>query len=188
MQSFLLADEMGLGKSLQALTVAAIDFELVLADRVLIVCPAGLKWNWQDEISKFTWFSSCILDGTPAERSKQLMEFRAKRTHILIVNYEQVHVHLADLNRMNFQIVIFDEAHYIKNWKSKRTKSCLALRGNRYMMLTGSPLLNQVNDLWTLLHLADKHRFPNYWLFVNRFCVFGGYRINNLLVQKIQSS
>jgi SNF2 family DNA or RNA helicase len=58
MGSFLLADEMGLGKSLQALTVAAIDFELGYASRVLIVCPATLKGNWYDEVEQFTYFNA----------------------------------------------------------------------------------------------------------------------------------
>ncbi len=176
MSSFLLCDEMGLGKSLQSLTVAAIDFEKGWANRVLVVAPASLKWNWQDEIIKHTEFSCLVLDGTPVQRRKQLEEFTSQGIDFLIVNYEQVLSHIEDLNKMHFDITIFDEAHYIKNYKAKRTKACHRLNAPRSFLLTGSPMLNQVNDLWGLLHQVNPGEFPNYWRFVNRFAVFGGYK------------
>lgn len=174
--SFLLADEMGLGKSLQAITVAAIDFELGYAKRVLVVCPVSLKWNWGEELDKFTSFSYTILDGTPKARSRQLHEFEFFDKEVLVVNYEQVRSHLDDLNDLGFDIVIWDEAHYLKNPSSKRTKASLKLRAKRKFFLTGSPLLNQVNELWVILHLINPDEFPAYRRFVNRYCVFGGFK------------
>lgn len=176
MRSFILADEMGLGKTLQALTVAAIDFEVGLASRVLIVAPATLKWNWQDEIKKFTKFTSHVLDGTPAQRSIQLDSFREGETDILIVNYEQVQKHLAELNRLRFQIVVFDEAHMMKNHRTARTKACLQLMIPRSFILTGSPVLNRVDELWPLLHRIDAEKWPRYWPFVNRYAIYGGFK------------
>lgn len=184
MGSFLLADEMGLGKSLQALTVAAIDFQRGWAKRVLVVCPASLKWNWEEEVAKFTHFTCLILgdrggkksNPSPEERRKQLQLFDVMGIDILIVNYEQVIPHLAELNALNFDIVIYDEAHQIKNHKAKRTKACLALAGRRHFLLTGSPLLNQVNELWTLLHRIDPARWPRYWPFVNKYAIMGGWQ------------
>lgn len=176
MSSFLLADEMGLGKTLQALTVAAIDFQRGWANRVIVVCPASLKWNWQDEINKFTKFSCMILDGDPQERATQLELFDILDIDILVVNYEQVVNHLKDLNALDFDIAIFDEAHSIKNYKAKRTKACLALRSRRSFLLTGSPLLNQANELWPILHRIKPTEFPDYWRFVNRYCVYGGFK------------
>ena len=123
MSSFLLADEMGLGKSLQALTVAAIDFQRQWANKVIVVCPATLKWNWEDEIKKFTKFTCLILDGTPSERLTQIELFKMMDLDVLIVNYEQVVAHITQLNEIGFDIAIYDEAHYIKNHKSKRTKA-----------------------------------------------------------------
>lgn len=174
--SFLLADDMGLGKSLQALTVAAIDFEKEWAKRVLICCPATLKGNWADEIEKFTFFSYAILDGTPKQRSAQIAGFLQFGTEILIVNYEQVKSHLAELNAAKFDIAIFDEAHYIKSYKSQRTKAVIALQTGRSFLLTGSPMLNQVDELWPLLHKIDPGAYPIYWKFVNRYAVFGGFK------------
>lgn len=186
--SFLLADEMGLGKSLQALTVAAVDFEKGWARRVLVVAPATLKGNWYDEIEKHTSFNAVVLDGTPKKRSKIMEAFyqgipldddeesESKDWHILIVNYEQVMAHLDELNRLKFDIIIYDEGHYLKNPKAKRTRACQALRAKRHFVLTGSPMLNHVNDLWSLLHRIDPIEFPNYYRFINRYCIFGGYK------------
>jgi SNF2 family DNA or RNA helicase len=175
--SFLLCDEMGLGKSLQAITVFAVDVERGWASKCLVVCPPTLKKNWRGEIDKFTTLNRMILDGSPAQRVKQLAEFSAMADpKVLIINYEQVQPHLAALNALGFDCVIYDEAHAMKNPKAARTKAAQKLRAGRHFVLTGSPMLNQVNELWSLLHRVAPAEFPSYWSFVNRYCVFGGYQ------------
>lgn len=194
MQNFLLADDMGLGKSLQALTVATIDVVRGWAEKIIVVAPVSLKGNWADEIEKFTTLPYTILGQEvqkavgrglpdrikklgPPQRSRQLEEFRnAEGPRILVVNYEQVKPHLAELNQVKFDICIYDEAHYMKNYKSARTKACIALEGNRHFMLTGTPMLNHVNELWPLLHKIDPEAYPRYWSFLNRYAVFGGFK------------
>src|SRR6478609_151229 len=178
----ILADDMGLGKSIQALIVFAIDVVRQWADKLLIVCPVTLKGNWQDEIEKFTRFQSVLLEGTPAVRNKQLIEFaEMKGPKILIVNYEQVVGHQAFLDKLSFDMAIFDEAHFLKNPKAKRTKACLALYSRRSWMLTGTPMLNHVNELWSLMHRCDPKATPPYWPFVNRYAVFGGYQDKQII-------
>lgn len=173
MRSGLLADDMGLGKSLQALTVAAVALHTKEARKILVVVPASLKGNWQDELDIYgEGYTGTILDGTPAARSKQLAAFA---TDVLIVNYEQVVSHLDELNAMRFDIAIYDEAHYLKSRKAKRTKACFKINAPRTFLLTGSPILNQVDDLWALLHMIAPGDWPNYWTFINRYAVFGGY-------------
>lgn len=193
MQNFLLADDMGLGKSLQALTVAAIDVKRGWASKMIIVAPVSLKGNWSDEIEKFTTFQYVVLGQefeagrgghadtirklSPAQRSKQLEDFRSLNgPKILVVNYEQVDPHLAEFNKMGFDIAIYDEAHYMKNYKSKRTKACLKLNASRHFLLTGTPMLNHVNELWPLLHKIDPVGYPKFWGFIQRYAVFGGYK------------
>lgn len=185
MRNFILGDDMGLGKSLQSLTIFAIDVFLGKCERALVVCPTTLKGNWDDEIGKFTSFQKRVLSGTPASRSEQITDFRNWiGPRILIVNYEQVKPHLAELNACDFDVVIFDEAHYLKNHSAIRTKSCMRLRSKRKFMLTGTPMLNRVNELWTLLHLCSPAEFPNYHNFVNRFCRFGGYKNKEIIGTK----
>lgn len=198
MQNFLLADDMGLGKSLQALTVAAIDVKRGWASKILIVAPVSLKGNWSDEIEKFTTFQYLVLGQQveagqgghpdtvkklgPVERAKQLDDFRSMGgPKILVVNYEQVNPHLAEFNKMGFDIAIFDEAHYMKNYKSQRTKACLKLNAGRNFLLTGTPLLNHVNELWPLLHKIDPAGYPKYWGFLTRYAVFGGYKNKQII-------
>ena len=181
-KSFLLADDMGLGKSLQALTTFAVDVVRGWASKALVVCPATLKGNWADEIEKFTRFSYVLLDGTPAQRTKQLLEYMdIDQPKILIVNYEQVVAHREVLDKMMFDVAIFDEAHFLKNPKAKRTKACLDVYSRRSFMLTGTPMLNHVNELWSILHRIDPKSFPNYWKFVNRYAVFGGYKDKQII-------
>lgn len=181
-RSFILGDDMGLGKSLQALTVFGIDVYRGWCKTAIIVCPTTLKGNWADEIEKFTTFPYVLLEGTPDQRIRQLVEFSAiGGPKILITHYEQIVAHREQLEAFDFDVAIFDEAHYLKNPKAKRTEACMELYSRRSFMLTGTPMLNHVNELWTLLHRCAPDQFPDYWKFVNRYCVFGGYKNKQII-------
>lgn len=176
MTSFLLADDMGLGKSLQAMVVFIMDVVRGWAKTCIVICPASVKGNWADEWSKFTRIPTVVLDGSPLKRAAQFDAYRAiTGPKVLIVNYEQVKPHLNEINKERFDVAIFDEAHYIKNPKSVRTKACLAINSRRSFMLTGTPMLNRANELWAILHRISPNQYPRYWGFVNTFCVFGGF-------------
>lgn len=181
-KSFLLADDMGLGKSLQALTVFAADVKMGWCSTCIIISPVTLKGNWADEIEKFSRFPYVVLEGTPAKRRQQLADFKAiDGPKILIVNYEQVVAHLDDLDAFRFDVAIFDEAHYLKNPKAKRTKASLDLYSRRSFLLTGTPMLNHVNELWSILHRIDPDAYPKYWTFLNRYAVFGGFKDKQII-------
>lgn len=157
--------------SLQALTVAAIDYEIGTARKSLIVCPATLKDNWATEIADHTAFRALVCHGTKAKREKQLLQFRTDDSlDILIMNYEQVLGHLDDINACDLDILIFDEAHYLKSPKSKRTKACHKIAARRSFLLTGSPMLNQPQELWGILHRINPEEFPSFWKFSQRYC------------------
>jgi SNF2 family DNA or RNA helicase len=181
-KSFLLADDMGLGKSLQAMTIFAVDIVMGLSKTALIVCPVTLKGNWADEFEKFTRIPHVVLQGTPVQRSRQILDFEEMPgPKALIVNYEQVVSHLRELNALGFDIVIFDEAHYLKNPKAVRTKKCIDLSARRHFLLTGTPMLNHVDELWSILHIIDPFKFPKFWTFVSRYAVFGGYKDKQII-------
>jgi SNF2 family DNA or RNA helicase len=207
--SFLLADDMGLGKSLEALTVFAADVKTGASKICLIVCPVSLRANWADEIEKFTRIPYVLLGEEynsttgkmrtlqPNERTAQIVEFVFKEgPRILILNYDQVVAHRDELNIIEADIIIFDEAHALRGvgpatkqnptGMSQRVEACLAIKARRSFVLTGTPVLNQVNELWPLLNrIAPKH-FPNYYQFVNRFCVFGGFKDKQIVGVKNQ--
>ncbi len=198
LQNWLLADDMGLGKSLQALTVAAIDVTRGWAEKIIVVAPVNLKGNWCDEVEKFTTFPYMAFGIEenpnrpghyrklgPKDRAIQLARWQEiKGPKILIVNYEQVIPHLQDFNKIGFDIGIYDEAHYIKNFKAKRTKAALNLNTTRSFLLTGTPMLNHVNELWPLLHKIDPSGYPKYWGFLNRYAVWGGYENKQIVAVK----
>ena len=182
MRSVLLADDMGLGKSLQALTVFAIDVARGLGKNCLVVCPASLKANWRNEVEKFTGgiavrtVTNAPGSGKPF-RSGQISKFDALGgPKILIVNYEQVVAHLEELNRCGWDMIIFDEAHMLKTPTAKRTKACHKLLTHRCMLLTGSPVLNHVNDLWSLGERVQKDMFGSYYKFLSRYAKYGGWQ------------
>ena len=181
MSSVILADDMGLGKSLQALTTAAIDFERGWAAHILIIAPTFLKWNWLEEIAKHTSYVAEVYHGTPKQREKQREDFKSE---ILIVGYEQFANDQEFLRKMPWDILICDEAHAIKERTSKRTRAVHSLAVPRVFLLTGSPVLNRPNELWSLLHRCDQVRFKSYWTFVNRYCVFGGYKNKQIIGTK----
>lgn len=184
---FILADQMGLGKSLQALTVFAIDVKLGKAKTLLVICPVSLRRNWADEVEKFTTFPYLLLGQEPhpsklgrykvltgKARSQQLKDFLAEDgPRVVICNYEQVVAHGPELN--GFDMAVLDEAHMIKNPDSKRTKAAMAVRRGRTALLTGTPILNNVSELWPLLHMVDPVRWPNSRRFLNRYATYGGY-------------
>lgn len=204
LKSFLLADDMGLGKSLQALTVFAIDAKLGKAETCIIVCPVTLRANWADEIEKFTRLPYTLFGEveervghrerlrklTPAWREEQLHQFiHGHGPRVLIANYEQLASpkHAATLKGFTFDVAIFDEAHYIKNPNAARSKASLELKSGRNFMLTGTPILNQVDELWSILHKIDPVKWPKYWTFKNRYCVFGGYKDKQIIGTKNQT-
>lgn len=186
-RSFILGDDMGLGKSLQALTIFAIDVYRGWVSKMLVVCPVTLKGNWADEIEKFTRFPYVILEGTPEERMKQLLNFDLiTGPKVLIANYEQVIAHQRFFDNQRFDITCFDEAHYLKNPEAKRTEACLDVYGKRSFMLTGTPLLNHVNELWTLLTRVGAYD-KGYYQFINRYAVMGGYKNKQIVGVKNES-
>lgn len=181
-KSFILGDDMGLGKSLEALTVFGIDVKRGWASTAIVVCPSTVKANWEDEIEKFTRFKYVLLDGNPLQRTKQLLEFaNIAGPKVLICNYEQIAPHLAFLDNLSFDVAIFDEAHYLKNPSAKRTKACLSMYSRRSFMLTGTPMLNHVNELWSLFHRVDPVGYPKYYSFLSRYAVFGGYKDKQII-------
>lgn len=180
-RSFLLADGMGLGKSIQTLAVCAIHASMTAeatgADSLfLIVCPATLKRNWADEIAKFTDLDVVVVNGAPARRREQIDAFaRGTGTRYLVVNYEQIPAHLDELSAIDFGAVIADEAHYLKTPDSKRTEAFRRLPPSRRFMLTGTPILGHVDDLWVMLDQVQPGAWGTFRGFAATFCVYGGF-------------
>ena len=148
----LLADEMGLGKTVQAIGACRVLQHLTGISRVLIVCPASLKTEWAEQISAATNLSYEIVAGS---REKRLKQYRGTQ-FFTITNYEQV---MVDFNEMQQivkpDVVILDEAQRIKNWRTKTATAIKRLQSRFAFVLTGTPLENRIDELYSIMQFLD---------------------------------
>ncbi|MCQ8102837.1 SNF2-related protein [Methylomonas sp. SURF-2] len=156
----LLADDMGLGKTLQAIAAGTWLADNAEVKRILIVCPTSLKHQWAREIAKFTGRSVQILQGGPEQRSVQ---YRADAL-FFIANYELV---LRDLSLISEylkpDLLILDEAQRIKNWRTKLSSTVKLIPARDVFVLSGTPLENRLEDLYSLLQLVDARVLGPLW-------------------------
>lgn len=166
----LLADEMGLGKTVQAIAAAALLKECFAVRRVLVVTPASLKSEWEEQIRKFTALPSETVFGL---RKQRLEKYRSSQAFFLLVNYEQVMIDYEDINR-DFQpeLVILDEAQRIKNWKTKTADRLKRLQLRFAFVLTGTPIENKIDELYSLVEFVEPSLFGSLFRFNRRFYDF----------------
>ena len=148
----LLADDMGLGKTVQAIAACALLRELRGVERVLVVSPASLKAEWEEQIAKFSDLPSTIVLGS---RPARCAAYR-RRTFFTLCNYEQV---VADgdglLDALRPDVVILDEAQRIKNWQTKTANAVKKLRSRYAFVLTGTPLENRIDEIYSIVQFLD---------------------------------
>lgn len=168
----LLADEMGLGKTVQAVAASALLKECFNTKRVLVVTPASLKSEWEEQIRKFT---SLSVDTVFGSRKERLASYRNSKAFFLLVNYEQMIRDYEDVNR-DFQpdLVILDEAQRIKNWKTKTADRLKRIQSRFAFVLTGTPIENKIDELYSLVEFVDPSIFGSLFRFNRRFYQFDG--------------
>lgn len=169
-----IGDEMGLGKSFQSIAVAKATRG---NDKIVVCCPAFLKYNWSREVSKFTDMTSFVV-----KNKKNLPEALKSKADVLIINYEMLE-HAEDIFTIS-NVWIFDEAHALKNVRAKRTKFFAKYlkkdKPERLMLLSGTPIKNRVTEFYSLLsacslspvdcgiRIQDCGEFSTQWKF-NQF-------------------
>ena len=143
-----LADDMGLGKTLQ--TICFLDFQKIkTADKVhLIVCPSSLIYNWKNEIEKFApHLHVRIYHGS--QRSLQYNE--DETPDVLITSYGTVRQDIFKIEDIVWNTIVLDESHNIKNVQADTTKAVLRLKATSKVILSGTPILNSTQDLYSQL-------------------------------------
>ncbi|MCK5803810.1 MAG: DEAD/DEAH box helicase [Lentisphaeria bacterium] len=166
----MLTDEMGLGKTVQAIAAANVLQELYGIRRVLVVSPASLKTEWEEQIDKFTALPAEVLFGGRKER---LHVYQATSAFFLLTNYEQILRDWREINeRFRPDLVILDEAQRIKNWKTKTARAVKALESRFAFVLTGTPLENRIDELYSLTEFVDPTLFGSLFRFNRRFYNF----------------
>lgn len=148
----LLADDMGLGKTVQAIAACALLRELRGIERVLVVSPASLKAEWQEQIARFSDLSATVVYGNlPARRAAY-----ADDSFFTLCNYEQV---VADghemIDAVAPDVVILDEAQRIKNWQTKTANAVKKIESRYAFVLTGTPIENRIDELYSIVQFLD---------------------------------
>ena len=141
----ILADDMGLGKTIQVL--AFLDEFTDHSETSIIICPSSLMYNWYSEITKFNIDIDAVCVSGNSEERKAL----AKEKHQLyITTYDYLKRDFDLYKKKEFNYVILDEAHYIKNATTQNAKSVKQLKAKHRLALTGTPIENSLSELWSI--------------------------------------
>lgn len=176
----ILCDDMGLGKTLQTLCIVASDhhqrakeFAKSQAADVrrlpsLIVCPPTLSGHWQQEIKTFAPFLSVTsYVGPPQDR--RAMRDSLGDTDIVVTSYDVCRNDSDVLEKHNWNYIVLDEGHLIKNPRAKVTQAVKRLAGNHRLILTGTPIQNNVLELWSLFDFLMPGFLGTEKVFLDRF-------------------
>lgn len=160
----LLADDMGLGKTVQIIGYA--DAENTFP--MLVVCPASLKYNWQNELWNHASVRARVLSGqSPPRSTRKLLRYDA-----WVINYD-VLAHWEDtLAKLPIELLVFDESHFLADPQAKRTRSARRLSKGvpRVIAATGTPIANRPADLWPTLNILRPDEFPTFLSYGRRYC------------------
>lgn len=159
----ILCDDMGLGKTLQSICILAGDHYLRAQEYAktkaadcspmpsLVVCPPTLTGHWVDEVSKFCtkeYLNPLHYTGPPTERMR--LQHQVKKHNLVVASYDVVRNDIDFFRNIKFNYCILDEGHVIKNGKTKLSKAIKQLAANFRVILSGTPIQNNVLELWSL--------------------------------------
>ncbi len=160
----ILADEMGLGKTIQGVGAAELFAREAGIRRVLVICPASLKSQWRNEIHRFCDREVQLITGRLAERTEQY----ARDCFFTVCNYEQVLRDIMAVEQVMWDLIILDEGQRIKNWEAKTTRVIKGLRSRFALVLSGTPLENRLEELFSVVQFIDDRRLAPAFRFFQR--------------------
>ena len=150
----LLADDMGLGKTVQTLSI--------ISGRTLIVAPTSVLFNWANEVRKFRPdLSICLYHGS----NRQL----DPKANVVITTYALLRIDSAQLCTSNWDCLVFDESHMLKNPDSQATRAARKVQADFKLALSGTPVENRLEDLWSVMQLLNPGLLGDRRFFVDRY-------------------
>lgn len=186
----LLADEMGLGKTIQAIAACALLHRLGKVRRVLVVSPASLKGEWEEQIQRFTALPHQLVFGG---RQARLGCYRADAPFFTLTNFEQMVRDGLDVNeRLRPDVIVLDEAQRIKNWNTQTSQAIKRLRSRYAFVLTGTPIENRIDELHSLMNFLEPAVLGSLFRFNRDFYDFdergkpAGYRNLDVLHERVR--
>jgi len=158
----LIADDMGLGKTIQAIGYL---YSLPKKRPAVIVCPATVKFNWENEIRKWLPHEKIVI--ASGQKPSKLQSFT-----ILIINYDILHYWSTFLRKKDIEVLILDECQYLKNMEAKRTKAARRLSKTipNLIALSGTPIENHPYEFYSILSMIDKQLFTSSWEYAEAYC------------------
>jgi SNF2 family DNA or RNA helicase len=159
-----LADDMGLGKTIQGVGVAELLAQQAGIGKVLVICPTSLKSQWRNEIERFSHRSCQLVLGSAADRATQY----DNDAFFTVCNYEQVLRDIMAVERVQWDLIILDEGQRIKNWEAKTTNVVKRLNSTFALVLSGTPLENRLDELYSVVQFVDDRRLGPAFRFFNR--------------------
>ena len=158
----IIADEMGLGKTIQAIGTAELLRREGLAEQVLIVCPTSLKYQWQREIERFVGKPlTLVIEGNPMKRKEQY----ASDVPYKIVSYNCMSNDVKMWGSLQTEVLIMDEVQRLKNWKTQISIAARKIHSDYAVILSGTPLENKLEELYSVMEFADNYCLGPYWQF-----------------------
>ncbi len=149
-----LADDMGLGKTVQALAVAELLHRHKGIERVLVIAPASVKYQWKTEIEKFTARSVQVIDGLLPQRRG----LYAAPLFFNLTSYELVLKDIRHMQELRPDLIILDEAQRIRNWTTATARTIKQLKSRYALVLSGTPLENKLEELFSVVEFVDGRR------------------------------
>ncbi|WP_234710950.1 DEAD/DEAH box helicase [Nostoc punctiforme] len=167
-----LADDMGLGKTIQFIAfLLHLKEQDALENSTLLVCPTSVLGNWEREVNKFAP-SLKILQYHGDKRPKGKAFLEAVKNHDLIVtSYSLLHRDIKSLQSVPWQIIVLDEAQNVKNPEAKQSKAVRQLEATFRIALTGTPVENRLQELWSILDFLNPGYLGNKQFFQRRFAM-----------------
>ena len=187
----LIGDEMGLGKTLQGIALALLKKELFGFKRVLVITLASLKEQWRREVERFTDEDAVVVAGSAKARQRI---YREDPSLFKITNYEAVLRDGLALSRFKPDLIILDEAQRIKNFSTKTADAVKRLPRKHALVLTGTPLENRLEDVYSIVQFLDPYMLSPLWRFAAEHFLLSrhkkdrimGYRNLDLLHEKLK--
>jgi SNF2 family DNA or RNA helicase len=150
-----LADDMGLGKTVQALALIRRDWQKEVRGPILLICPLSVVGNWKKEAERFTPdLPVMVHHGLGRAKADEFQE-EAARQALVVSSYALLHRDFETIRQIPWAGVILDEAQNIKNPETKQAKAARALAAGYRLALTGTPVENNVGDLWSIMEFLN---------------------------------
>ncbi len=184
-----IADEMGLGKTIQAIGTAQLLRQRGLVESVLILCPTSLKYQWKREIERFTGEQVHVIEGSHLQRREQ---YRGPEPY-RIISYHAATNDIKVLGQIETDMVIIDEVQRLKNWDTQIARAARKIKSRYAVVLSGTPLENRLEELYSVVELVDQFALSPYYLFRDRYIETDekgsnvGYKNLNELGERLKS-